>query len=158
MDEPPSSMHARVGAAFLWAIETAMRSGEICALRWSDVDAERRVVHVRAIEKGARKTKTARTVPLSNEALRLIGQLRGIDAEKVFMLDTALLDALFRKAKKRAMVEDLHFHDSRAEALTRMSKKLDIMQLARLSGHKDLRILYSVYYREKMEDIAHLLD
>ncbi|CAK0775625.1 putative integrase/recombinase HI_1572 [Gammaproteobacteria bacterium] len=152
------AMQARVGAAFLFAIETAMRAGEICALRWGDVDIEHRVAHVRAIEKGARKTKTSRIVPLSLEAIRIIEQLRGVDPDKVFMIQSSLLDALFRKAKKRAMVDDLHFHDSRAEALTRLSKKLDIMQLARMSGHKDLKILFEVYYREKMEDIAHRLD
>ena len=35
---------------------------------------------------------------------------------------TASLDALFRKAKARALIEDLHFHDTRREALMRMAK------------------------------------
>ncbi|MFP3656085.1 integrase, partial [Burkholderia sp. SIMBA_052] len=48
----------------------------------------------------------------------------------------------------------LHFHDSRAEALTRMSRKVDVMTLARISGHADLRILQRTYYRESAADIA----
>jgi integrase len=147
----------RVGLAFLWAIETAMRAGEICALRWQDIDVERRIAHVAAMERGARKTRQARDVPLSREALRILGLLPR-SGEKVFSLDVATLDALFRKARARAMVEGLHFHDTRAEALTRLSKKLDLMQLARVSGHRDLRILYQTYYRESAEDIARRLD
>lgn len=41
--------------------------------------------------------------------------------------------------------------------MTRLSKKLDVMQLARVSGHRDLRILHSTYYRETAEDMARLL-
>ncbi|CAK0768880.1 putative integrase/recombinase HI_1572 [Gammaproteobacteria bacterium] len=155
-DEPPINQQERVGAAFLFAIETAMRAGEICALRWTDIDG--RVARVRSIEKGARKTKTGRTVPLSGEAMRILEQLRSINKDQVFAIRPSLLDALFRKAKSRAMIDDLHFHDTRAEALTRLSKKVDVMQLARISGHKDIKILYNVYYREKMEDIVNLLD
>lgn len=153
--EMATTAQARVGAAFLFALETAMRAGEICALRWEDIGE--RLAKVRAIEKGARKTKQSREVPLSSAARAVLATLPR-DADLAFNLASASVDALFRKAKARAMIEGLHFHDSRAEALTRLSAKLDVMQLARVSGHKDLRILYSVYYRARGEDLAGLLD
>ena len=37
-DAPPKAGFARVGAAFMFAIETAMRCGEICGLNWADVE------------------------------------------------------------------------------------------------------------------------
>ncbi|HHF6884897.1 tyrosine-type recombinase/integrase [Haemophilus influenzae] len=40
----------------------------------------------------------------------------------------------------------MHFHDTRCEALTRLSKKVDVMTLAKISGHKDISILQNVYY------------
>ena len=63
----------------------------------------------------------------------------------------------WRKIKRRALCDDIHFHDSRATALTRLSQRLDVMQLARMSGHRDIKILYAVYYRETAEAIARLL-
>jgi len=39
-----------------------------------------------------------------------------------------------------------------------MSKKVPVEMLAKISGHKDLRILLNVYYRPEMSDIASLLD
>lgn len=153
-DEKPETDQAMVGAVFLFAIETAMRAGEICALMWADVDLVRRVAVVRAEVQGARKTKTARTVPLSVEAVRLIEQVRGVNPDRVFGLMPASLDTLFRKAKARALVEGLHFHDSRREALTRMAAKVDVLTLAKISGHKDLRILSNVYYAPDMGDVA----
>lgn len=147
----PETQTARVGAALLFAIETAMRAGEICNLMWEHVDLDRRVAHLPKTKNGH-----ARDVPLSLEAVRILNQLKGNDP--VFGLTAANLDALFRKLKARALITGLHFHDSRAEALTRMSKKVDVMQLARISGHRDLRILLSVYYREDMATVATLLD
>lgn len=38
------------------------------------------------------------------------------------------------------------------------SKRLDLMQLARVSGHRDLKLLHAVYYRESVEDMVGLLD
>lgn len=38
-------------------------------------------------------------------------------------------------------------------AITQMAKKLDILALARIVGHRDLRRLYA-YYKERAEDIA----
>lgn len=143
----PGTITARVGAALLFAIETAMRAGEIASLTWDNVDLESRVAKLPMTKNGF-----PRSVPLSAEAVRILNQVRD-DTESVFNLRTAQIDSLFRKAKARALIDDLHFHDSRAEAITRLSKKVDILTLARISGHRDLRML-QIYYRESMEDIA----
>ncbi len=157
-DRPCVTDQARVGAALLLAIETALRAGELCALRWDDVDTARRVLTVQAVEVGARKTGTGRIVPLSRAALAVLEHLRRNDNERVLGLSAPSLDALFRKAKARALIDDLHFHDSRREALTRLAAKVDVMTLAKISGHRDLRILQSVYYAPDMAAIAARLD
>ncbi len=71
-----------------------------------------------------------------------------------FTISSASLDVLFRKVRDYLMLENLHFHDSRADALTRMSRKMDVMTLARVSGHRDLRQLLDAYSRESAADIA----
>jgi len=138
---------ARVGVAFLFAIETAMRAGEICSLRW---DAVRGNVAFLPMTKNG----YPRSVPLSSEALRLLGQLSRVkDDEKVFHLTTQRIDALFRKVRARALIDNLHFHDTRHEAITRLARKLDVMDLARMVGTRDLRILM-VYYNATPSEIA----
>lgn len=152
---PPQTITARVGAAFLFAIETAMRAGEICGLQWRDVETERRFLRITGTAAGAGKTAAAkREVPLTPRAIEIIEQMRHIKSnDSVFDLKSSQIDILFRKAKARSLIDDLHFHDSRAEAITRLSKKLDILSLARMVGHRDLRML-QVYYRETAENIA----
>lgn len=145
-DDTPDTMTARVGAASLFAIETGMRASEICRLTRDDIDG--RVAHLSDTKNGS-----DRDVPLSVEALRIIGQLPDAGGP-LFGLNTASLDALWRKGCARALVADLHFHDLRREALTRLAAKVDVLTLAKISGHRDLRILSAVYYRPSMQDVA----
>lgn len=143
----PDSVSARVGACLLFAVETAMRAGEIASLLWDCVDVDRCTALLTSTKNGTR-----RTVPLSPEAIRIILQMPR-DAETVFNLTASQIDINFRKAKARAMIDDLHFHDSRHLAITRLSKKLDVLALARMVGHKDLRELMT-YYNESAEEMA----
>jgi integrase len=64
---------------------------------------------------------------------------------------------MFRKAKARAMIADATFHDTRHLAITRLAKKLDVLDLARMVGHRDLRQL-QIYYNETAEVMAVRLD
>ncbi len=142
---------ARAFHAFLFAGETAMRAGEIVGLSWSRIDMEKRVAHLPMTKNG-----TARDVPLTSEAVRLLQALPEI--EPVFGITSGNLDALWRKIRGKALVDGLRFHDSRAWALTKLARKVDVMTLAKISGHRDLKILLNTYYRETAEDIARRLD
>lgn len=146
-DNYTETISSRVGAALLFAIETAMRAGEIVGLVWDRVDIDRCTAQLIETKNGHK-----REVPLSTEAVRILKQVKS-ETQSVFNLESSQVDSLFRKAKKMALIEDLHFHDSRATAITRLAKKVDILTLARISGHRDLRML-QIYYRETAEDIA----
>jgi integrase len=128
-----------------------MRAGEIACLTWDRVDIEKRTAKLIETKNGMK-----RDVPLSMEAIRIINQLRNdteSDLGNIFGLTTRQIDVNFRKAKSRAMIDDLHFHDTRHLAITRLSKKLDVLSLARMVGHKDLRQL-QIYFNLSAEDMA----
>lgn len=135
----------RTGLAFLFALETAMRAGEIVGLRPEDVGAK-------SVRLPVTKNGDARAVPLSPRAREILAALPpGLDP--VFGLDDATRDALWRKARDKTGIENLRFHDSRAEAIWRLSKKLDVLELARVIGHRDLRSLM-IYYEASADDMA----
>lgn len=141
----------RVGLSFLFALETAMRAGEILALHWPDVHLAQRYVHLPETKNGE-----ARDVPLTKRAAEIINALPRGDGP-VFNITSAQRDALFRKARNKAGIPDLHYHDSRAEAIWRLSKKLDVLQLARVIGHRDPKSLL-MYYSESAAEMATRLD
>lgn len=141
----------RVGLSFLFALETAMRAGEILAIHWPDVHLAERYVHLPKTKNGE-----ARDVPLTKRAAEILNALPRGDGS-VFNITSAQRDALFRKARDKAGIPDLHYHDSRAEAIWRLSKKLDVLQLARVIGHRDPKSLL-MYYSESAAEMATRLD
>jgi integrase len=97
-------------------------------------------------------------VPLSPRAVALLELLPPPKENgTVFGLTAKSLDALFRKAKTRAAIDDATFHDTRHLAITRLAKKLNVLDLARMVGHRDLKQL-QVYYNETAEEMAKRLD
>lgn len=135
----------RTGLAFLFALETAMRAGEILGMVWPDV-AEKSVTLPRT------KNGDERRVPLSKRAREILALLPRTDGT-VFNLQPGTRDALWRRAVKATGIENLHFHDARAEAIWRLSKKLDVMELARVIGHRDLKSLL-IYYQTDADELA----
>ncbi len=146
-DAPLETISSRVGAVLLFALETAMRASEISNLEWRYVDLDKRVAHLPYTKNGF-----PRDVALSPEAVRILEQVKS-DSESVFNLSSWQIDALFRNAKKRCMIQGLRFHDSRHTAITRLASKLHVLDLARMTGHKDLRNL-QIYYNLSASDIS----
>lgn len=150
---PIRSVSHAVAMAFLVALCTGMRAKEICTLRWEDVKTSHGTAHnVKAIERGV-----SRDIPLSKVAKRLIERMRGWDEELVFGIGTATLDALFRKARKKAGMDGFTFHDSRHTAATKLAKKLDVLTLCKMFGWTDPKMAM-IYYNPTAADIAKLLD
>lgn len=144
----------KVCVAFLFAIETAMRAGEICQMLWEDVDTEKQTVFI-----SPERTKNGkkRTVALSKRAVELLSLLPHTNRATCFRVSSQQLDATFRKLKGKTSIVDLHFHDTRHEAITRLAKKMPVLDLARNVGHTDINKLL-IYYNESAENMAKLLD
>jgi len=144
----PKTRKHEAAIAFLLSLETAMRAGEIVSLEWRHIDIDAMTAYLP-------KTKNSddRYVPLSSRARELISRMDGVDKKKVFTISPGVLSTYFRSARNAAGIEGLTFHDARATAITQLSKRLDILELARMVGHRDPRSLM-VYYRASPTDIA----
>ena len=83
------------------ALMTGMRQGEICALRWKDIDEKRREIHITHSLKrvngryklGSPKTENSiRTIPYGNELSKALGERRRAAERECAALDTRLSD------------------------------------------------------------------
>jgi integrase len=135
-----------------FAIETAMRRGELMSLLWVNVDFEKSVAFLPLTKNG-----DSRYVPLSVKAIRILKLLPlGIDG-RVFPLNKGTVSILFLRAARRAKIEDIHFHDLRHMAITRLAFKFsNPMEIAAISGHKSLSMLRR-YTHIKAEDLVQKL-
>jgi len=143
----PANLTQRVAMVWLFAIETAMRAGEILQLTWLNIDIEQHVATLIQTKNG-----DVRGVPLTPAAVALL-ELLPKGGSTCFDVTGAMLDALFRKARNKAGIVDLHFHDSRHEGITRLAQRVPILDLARSIGHRDLESLM-IYYNPTTAEIA----
>jgi len=143
------SVTQAVAVAFLLALRTGMRAGEICGLTWDRV--------FDGYCKTSGKTSAAtRDVPLTSKARRTIELMRGFDPVFVFGIKTASLDALFRKYRSRAGLSGFTFHDSRHTAATWIARKLHILDLCLMFGWSNTKHAL-IYYNAPASDIARQL-
>ncbi len=179
---PPTVQTHYVALAFLFGIETGARAGEIRKLRWEFVSYDQMVARVTG---GTKNGDYWRDLPLTAEAVKIlklcrqgqsgfslvqdgdpqesvpknrgrpVGKAVGT-SETCFPISAGYLDTTYRRARDKCGIKDLHFHDTRHQAATDMSRKLSPYQLARALGHSTLEHIM-VYYNEDAQDIARKL-
>lgn len=131
------------------ALETAMRRGELLALRWEHIDLEKQTAFLPMTKNGS-----FRTVPLSKKAVAILAGLPRSEDGRVIQLTDMGMEAAFRKACVRACIVNLHFHDLRHTATSRLAEKLpNVIELAAVTGHQTIQMLKR-YYHPKAEALA----
>ncbi len=125
-------------AIFQLALETAMRQGEILSLQWEYVDLNLGIAHLPMTKNG-----TARDVPLSFKARQALRELAGPRSGPVFSYTSNGFKSAWRVMLAGLGIVDLHFHDLRHEAVSRLFElgTLNVMEVAAISGHKSLNML-----------------
>jgi integrase len=137
-----------VAHAFLLALATGMRQGELAAITWANVKPN--YIHLTDTKNG----KT-RDVPLSAAARKLVEKMRGYDDASMFAITAASIDTQFRNAKARAGLEGFTWHDTRHTAATRIGRsgKWSVIELCKAFGWSDPRMAM-VYFNPTGDELA----
>ncbi|EDK9321655.1 integrase [Salmonella enterica] len=132
------SHNAELYTIFHLALETGMRQGEILSLQWEHIDLQHGVAHLPVTKNG-----TTRDIPLSRRARALLHELPVQLAGPVFHYKSTGFKSAWRVALQRLNITDLHFHDLRHEAISRLFElgTLNVMEVAAISGHRSLNML-----------------
>jgi integrase len=153
--------------AFVFALETAIRRGELCKLKWSDVHIDGPDAPHLNLRKETTKTKKARAIPVSPLALKAFQDLRQWRAERmareddlrsrrqsvdVYDFDFVLLGTTataigqaFRRVMANTNVENFRWHDCRHCATTHLAELYQALELSQITGHSDMRMLQRYY-------------
>jgi len=133
--------------AIIIAIETAMRQGEIRNIRKSHINFDNQTLHIPET-----KTETPRTIPLSTRAITALkDQIQSLSDTnvvqmerdpKLFRMSAPMFRHEIHKYRVKLDMEDWRFHDLRHEATSRLFERgLNVMEVALVTGHQDLRML-----------------
>jgi len=134
--------------AVIIAYWSGMRLGEIGSLRWEQIDLKARVAR---LKKAVTKTRKSRDVALSKDVVAALEawQLtpegaRRLKDSRVFNLKhpSSALAPLFTRLMRKLGIVDLHFHDLRHTAATRLRRAgVDVLTIQSMTGHKTLEML-----------------
>ncbi|MEI4919831.1 tyrosine-type recombinase/integrase, partial [Klebsiella pneumoniae] len=127
------------------SILTCMRVGEVCRLLWEDVDDIQRSVIVRDRKDPRKKIGNHMLVPLLGDAWRILTMQPRVD-DRVFPFNPKSITAMYRRVRDELGIEDLRYHDLRREGASRLFEAgFSIEEVAQVTGHRSLNILWQVY-------------
>lgn len=160
----------------LIALNTGLRIGEICALKWEDIDVEAGVIHVRhsivrissqdsASDCKTRlivadpKTKTSRRdIPINTKLLDIISLAAPLSESDFVVSDGAgfvsprTFEYRFHRILKQYGLQDVNFHALRHTFATRcVEKNVDIKTLSEVLGHSNVSITLNTYVHPSFE-------
>jgi integrase len=148
----------------IFALNTGMREDEILSLKWPQVDGTRRTVTVLYS-----KNKEKRTIPINKTVLAILTERFKpnnpvgyvFPAESGEKLDARNLLRAYYIARKKALLEDVRFHDLRHTFATRLVQSgVDLYVVKELLGHKTITMTmrYAHHYPESLRHGVDLLD
>ncbi len=164
-------------------LNTGLRIGEICALRWRDIDMERGVVCVRqtiqriyVIDGDTRhteividtpKTKNSiRDIPMTRELLKLIKHLKYVINDDYYILtnepkptEPRTYRNYYKQFIKDLGISELKFHGLRHSFATRcIESKCDYKTVSVLLGHSNISTTLNLYVHPNMEQKKKCID
>lgn len=156
----------------LLGISIGLRLGEICSLKWENIDLERKMLYVNTtvqrIAVEGRESKTIllegepksifskREIPLSDEMIKLL--LPYYDNLKKYVIrgdrpmEPRTLQNKFQRYLKLAGIEKKNFHILRHTFATNcINSGMDIKSLSEILGHSDVKITLNRYVHPTIE-------
>lgn len=156
------------------ALYTGLRIGEIAALCWSDIDFERNIVQVThtyqriLLSDGKNKTQliydaakteaAVRTIPFGPKVRKQLLQLkrksnsRYVFSNKNCPIEPRLLTYHFHRIRKKAGLQEIHFHQLRHTFATRcLEAQGDILSVSAMLGHTSTQLTLDTYADSMME-------
>lgn len=156
------------GEVYKVAYLTGARSGELWALKWSNVDLENKVIHIthsydwKTEKEKSTKGKKDRTIPINNDLLKCLIQIRNKYGDYVLARipdwKSGKSARTIRAFQKELGITPTRFHSIRAAFITHLLLEgVPIVKLQSLAGHEDLRTSL-LYFSMIGEDIKGTTD
>ncbi len=153
----------------LLCLYTGLRIGEVCGLKWEDIDFNNKTLIVKRtieriknnnpkiksktilIESTPKSETSNRVVPISDFIITLLKDFKGKDENYILSNSTKLYDPrqfrkFFKRIMKKADIDYTNFHALRHTFATRsIESHMDIKTLSEILGHSNVNITLNLY-------------
>jgi len=152
----------------LCAFATGMRLGEICSLRWPQIDLSRKLINVESSEGFITKSKKCRVIPMNDMVLKLLKrQEKKRSCDYVFHLDgRKYLEDHISKTFKKYVIKSgvnpkLHFHSLRHGFCSVLVQRgVSLYEVQKLAGHSSPSVtqIYSHLQPEQLHNTVNKIN
>lgn len=164
-------------------LSTGMRIGEICGLRWQDVDVEEGVIMVRhtlqriyILDDGEKHTEllldtpktsnSVRDIPMSSELLKIMKQFNKVVNDDYYVISNDINPIeprtyrnYYKKLCKKLELPELKFHGLRHSFATRcIESNGDYKTVSVLLGHSNISTTLNLYVHPNKEQKKKLIN
>lgn len=162
-------------------LTTGMRIGEICALKWSDIDMEEGVVHIsrtlqryyihetlrgedarhtKIIEGAPKTSNSERVIPLCKDALKMLKPIMKFVNPNYYVINNRekpieprTYRVFYRELLKKLDLPYIKFHGLRHTFATRcIASGADVKTVSALLGHANIATTLNTYVHPSIED------
>jgi integrase len=165
-----------IKTGIILCLYTGLRIGELCALRWNEIDLPNKVLHVKYTmqriqdysENRKTKTKLIRTSPKSKSSVRFIPlpdflvellealqstpEAYFLSGEEDHLIEPRYMQLQFKKYLKECEIRDVSFHCLRHTFSTiSLRSGMDSKTLSELLGHSNVNITLNNYVHSSMD-------
>ncbi len=154
------------------ALHTGMRIGEVCALTWSDIDLNEKVIHINhtltRVLDDENKTKIILDSPKTDASKREIPICSTLEtllfdeytkrksdfvvSEKHTFIGTRTFEYRYKQFLKNNNIQEINFHSLRHTFATRcVQAGVDIKSLSEILGHANVSITLNTYVHSSIE-------
>jgi len=166
----------RYGYVIIFLLATGMREGEVLALKWSDVDLNRRIVTVRASKSDrhgtkitATKTCKIRQIALSEMAVDALENIKQIVGDKIYVVMTSKGThvegvAIYQTMKRILAAVGITEHKSLVHSLrhtaitTAMNNGAGLKHVSTMAGHSSISTTLDIYAYSDIEEQRKVAD
>ncbi|MGY5450521.1 site-specific integrase [Agarivorans sp. MS3-6] len=151
--------HIPYSSVVPFSILSCLRIGELCNVKLSDYDADKKTLLVRDRKHPTKKIGNDMALPLCDEMVKIIESQPKSDDGRIFPYNSKSVTTGWQRVRNKLGITDLCYRDLRAEGASRLIESgMDIAIVAKITGHKDFRILQEHYNRVKASDISVMLN
>ena len=163
-----------VNAGIMLSLHAGLRIGEVCALKWNDVDLKEKIIHIRSTVSrigkndgthgtkliiGTPKTKASlRDVPVSSVLFRVLSELKStsdspyVISESDTFTSPRTFDYRYHRILKQCDISPINYHALRHTFATRcIEAKMDVKTLSEILGHGKVSVTLDIYVHSSME-------
>lgn len=137
--------HIPYVSIFKISLLTCLRISEVTSLRWRDLNLARKTILVRDRKNPNGSSGNHDEIPLLGNAIEIL-LLQPRVCDHIFPYKSRSITAGFRRTCKKIGIKGLRYHDLRREGASRLIEAgYSIEEVATVTGHKDLNVLWQVY-------------